>query len=398
MSLDLSQLHENLLSHVPYSYEGKDLLIIDFVTIMGSIYYYDISETSSGDNNRSVDAIIPVYNRAHWEGLLEDIEYLVNWVSEDDFHITLTENKYINPTLNLSLVFPNKHDATLFSGGLDSLSGAFYNFSNSISSDYVGFINKGEEGNHQLKVRDYYKRFFSDDTSINLIEKLSIKKNTYIQSTRSLLYFALGIAKNHFNESKNLYLFENGILSLNPELNNRYTTKTTHPKTIYLYNKLLKNADINITIKHPFLFKTKGEIINNMNVDFLDVVQHTFTCGQGRNPIKSHKGQCGVCIPCLLRKISLAAYDNEVYDVVYEYPYETKFSDIRDDAYRKDFESNFHYFELYYRSIVNGLIHVEIDTRKRYYGEKINYKELNQKMFDKFVIEFERFTEKHDPN
>src|SRR5699024_611185 len=109
-------------------------------------------------------------------------------------------------------------------------------------------------------------------------------------------------------------------------------------QTIYLFNKLLEDANLNISIKHPFLFKTKGEIVNNMNHGFLNTIKDTFTCGQGRSPIKSHKGQCGTYIPCLLRKISLAAYDNEKYDVIYNYPYETKFQDIDDKSYRNDFE------------------------------------------------------------
>src|SRR5690625_1104144 len=397
MELNLSELHKRLLTYVPYSYSNEHILIIDFVTIMGSIFYYDIKEPTKENAIRNINIEIPVYNVEHWVKLTKEIERLTKWVSEDNFHIQFVENKYINSEINYILPLPNEYDVTLFSGGLDSLSGAFYNFKNSIKSDYVGFINKGEEKTHQVEIEKFYRRTFDDNTSVHLIDKFPVKKVTYIQSTRSLLYFALGIAKAHFNNSRILYLFENGILSLNPELNNRYTTKTTHPKTIYLYNNLLNDANINISIKHPFLFRTKGEIINDMNHDFLNVVRDTFTCGQGRNPIKSHKGQCGTCIPCLLRKISVAAYNNEDYDVKYNYPYGTKFKDIDDMSYRNDYESNFDYFKRYCDSIKKKQIYLEIDVHKGYYSENINYKQANKEMFDKFVIEFERFIEKHDP-
>lgn len=213
-----------------------------------------------------------------------------------------------------------------------------------------------------------------------------------------MLYLALAIAKAHFNTSKNVFLYENGILSLNPELKNRYTTKTTHPKTMFMYWSLLEKLNIDIKINHPFLFKTKGQITNDMNEEFKKAIKHTFTCGQGRShPERSHNGQCGICIPCVLRKISLAAYDNEMYDVDYEYPYDTKVVDIKEDLYRKDYASNLNYFKNYYELIKANQIHLEIQIREKYYEVNSNFRMSNHEMFYKFAQEYERFMEKYAP-
>lgn len=394
----LSTLHLSFLKDISFNYEENSTVIIDLVTTMGAIYFKDISTYKNNYVPRFIEITIPVFNKELWSEINKLIEELVKWVSEDTVNITFVDNPipyqgYIN-----SLAPGINNDVTLFSGGLDSLAGAYYNYNNGIKSDYLGFINKGEEGTKQLNISKFYRKVFNDSTEIILIYKPTSKKKTFIQSTRSLLYLALAIAKAHFNSSKNVYLYENGILSLNPEINNRYTTKTTHPKTMYMYRLLLEKLNIDIKINHLFQFKTKGQITNDMNEEFKKVIKHTFTCGQGRShPKRSHTGQCGVCVPCILRKLSLAAYDNEKYDVFYEYPYNVKIKDVKEDLYRKDYVSNLNYFQNYYDLIKSNNIYAEIQVREKYYNADSNFRIKIDKMFNNFAQEYERFLKKYDP-
>lgn len=394
----ISTLHRTLLKNVNYDYREKSTLIIDLVTTMGAIYIKDVDSYKTNDKPRFIEVAIPVFNSKLLSENTKLIEQLVKWVSEDTFRITFTDTSVSSEDYIRSLIPAVNNEVTLFSGGLDSFAGAFHNYKNNIKSDYVGFVNKGEERNKQLEVAKFYREVFDDSIEIILIEKPIQKKKTYIQSTRSLLYLALAVAKAHFNSSNNVNLYENGILSLNPELKNRYTTKTTHPKTLFLYSLLLKRLTIDINIKHPFLYKTKGQIINEMNQDFKNAIKFTFTCGQGRShPERSHTGQCGICIPCILRKISIAAYNNEKYDVDYEYPYNVKALDIKEDLYRKDYVSNINYFQNYYDLIKTNRIHLEIQIREKYYRGDSNFRMSNQEMFYNFAHEYERFMEKYAP-
>lgn len=392
----LENLHKTLLQDFPYSYDGQDnLLVIDLVTVMGSIYCKDVTTTArkSGLNLR-----IPVFNLKIWNENLKEINDLVRWVSGENFKITFIENMLIDKTNNSMLPLVNNRSVTLFSGGLDSLTGAFRNFNEGIESDYIGFINKKEEKTYQEELQEFYFTVFKSNTDIILINKPIDKKKHLIQSTRSLLYLALAIAKAFYNKSKQVYLYENGILSLNPTINNRFTTKTTHPKTIYAYNLLLKQLGIDIQINHPFIFSTKGEQIDAMDQEFKNVISKTFTCGSGRsNQLKTHIGQCGVCIPCLLRKISLAAYENENYDSKYYIDYDTKSSQIEQEIYRNEYIQNIEYFRTYSDLIRTNRVMFETKIKSCYYKDE-NYGELNKSMLNKFANEFERFLKKYAPD
>lgn len=191
-------------------------------------------------------------------------------------------------------------------------------------------------------------------------------------------------------------MYENGILSLNPEINNRFTTKTTHPRTLYMYKSILEKVELKVTLHHPFIFKTKGENIEEMDDTFKNQIKDSFTCGAGRSNLKPHKGQYGVCIPCLLRKISMAAYNNEAYDSKYFVEYNTKVREVRDDLHRKELLSNLNYFEKYCEYISKGTINIETRIKESFYMDQ-NYLKENQKMFRKFQEEFERYMKKYDP-
>lgn len=398
-SINFSTLHKQLLKGFKFENKESNLKAIDLVTIMGCIYCIDIGKTGNKNKSRELSIDIPLYNPSLWDKHKRDIVKLVNWVSYDKYELSFTQNKtepkpFEEYSLPLDFLLPT----TLFSGGLDSLAGAYYNFENNLQSDYIGFINKDEEGKRQKIISTFYKDKFNSDVKIQLVKKPDIKKEHYTQATRSLLYIALAVANSHFNKSKDVYLYENGILSLNPEISGRFTTKTTHPRTLYEYNLLLSNIGFDIKVHHPFMFYTKGEITENMNHDFKTQIEQTFTCGAGRNPGNSHKGQCGICVPCILRKISLASYDNEDYDCRYNYEYEIKFNDIKNDSHRKDFISNFQYFVDLTSLINKEQVFHELDVKKKYYTGIEDFLNKNNEMLQKFSSEFERFLERYDPN
>lgn len=374
---------------------------LDIVTVMSSIFDADIKATGDVKKSRVIKIKIPVHNATKWILVKEKLENLVNWVSSDLFSITFVErNNYNFYRSNTIEMFPEvkKDCITLFSGGLDSFSGAYYNYKNGISSSYIGYINKKEEGSKQKEMRTFYKKMFPNDT-IELHSKYDIKKSHYVQSTRSLLYLSLAISKAISLKTNEVRMYENGVLSLNPELGGRFTTKTTHPKTIYLYNQILEIMDYEIKIKNIFEFSTKGKIINNMSKDFKEKIRNTYTCGKGRSQGKkvSHSGQCGVCIPCLLRKISLAAYENEAYDSSYFIDYNVE-SILKDDAlfeYKHDYLANIGYFKEYVKLINNGEIQNYLNGNRALYHDNPDYISLQNKMFESFSKEFERYEKKY---
>ncbi|MEZ0481167.1 hypothetical protein [Planococcus sp. SSTMD024] len=387
-------LHLSLLDSFPYDYNNiEHQKVIDLVTVMGSIYVADVTVTS----RKEINVIIPVFNYERWTLIVKEVNQLVQWVSAENFIISFSqrEQSLFDTIPNNKLALPTNNPVTLFSGGLDSLTGAYRNYRDNIKSDYLGVINKSEEKTHQEILRDFYLSIFKD-IEVTLIPKPVQKKNHLTQATRSLLYFALAVSKCIFNNSSEVYLYENGILSLNPEINNRFTTKTTHPRTLYMYRSILEKVELKVKLHHPFIFKTKGENIEEMDIPFKNQIKDSFTCGAGRSNFKPHKGQCGVCIPCLLRKISMAAYDNEIYDSKYFIEYKTKINEVKDDLHRKEFLSNLNYFEKYCEYISKGTINIETRIKEGFYTDQ-DYLKENQKMFRRFHWEFERYLKKYDP-
>ena len=220
--------------------------------------------------------------------------------------------------------------------------------------------------------------------------KVEKNKIIYTQRTRTLLFFSLAIMTAVTEGIDIVNINENGVMTLNPSFQSRGTTKTTHPKTIYLYQTILDNVGIKVQLNHPFLFTTKGEMVNSLSIEYKRYIVNTRSCGRSMQDKRydlSAKVSCGTCVPCLLRKISMVAYDLEEFDNEYEVPY---VGDMNEEEYR----SSLNYYTTFYQYINSGQIFSELDIKRKYYHE-IDYYERTYEMLKKFSAEFEIFARKY---
>ena len=103
---------------------------------------------------------------------------------------------------------------------------------------------------------------------------------------------------------KEFYLYENGVTALNFSkrggMLNARASRTAHPKTIRLLQKLLSIvADTQFEIKTPFAFKTKTEVVQVLkNHEQLDLINSSVSCSRTFNKLglSTHCGQCSQCI------------------------------------------------------------------------------------------------------
>ncbi|GAA0685468.1 7-cyano-7-deazaguanine synthase [Clostridium cadaveris] len=401
MSSLINSIDENLLPSQKLLI-GKGLenikseIFLDLLDVAANVFIEDIkNKVNTKDEPRNLNVTVPVTDVCVWEREKKLIEKLVNFLSGDVWNVTFTKHssKLSKSHTQLCLYEPKFDNVTLLSGGLDSFCGSYVNISNGLKSLYCGykinkFETKGLNNIHDILIKEYHvasKRFST----------LEIKKKEHTQRTRSFLFYALACSTASMYNIKNIYLYENGVLSLNPELDSRKTTKTTHPKTVCLVNQLLLDLGIDMTIRHPFVFKTKGQIIKDLSDEFKEYIKYTNTCGSARHnrKIKMKKGHCGFCIPCMLRKISMASYGNENYDVEYNAPYDTTLANC-DPIFKSEFKSSNEYFRVFNERIKNGSILNDLNLRSKYYDEK-NYLELTKKMLDKFGEEIDTFYSKY---
>ena len=113
-----------------------------------------------------------------------------------------------------------------------------------------------------------------------------------------------------------IYVAENGLISLNVPLTNSrigsLSTRTTHPYFVSLFCDFLSLLKINIPIILPYRFQTKGEMIAQAkNQDALkNTVDLSMSCSHpeaGRYQGKKPNLHCGYCVPCIIRRASLAS-------------------------------------------------------------------------------------------
>lgn len=364
-------------------------LVEDLENIAYQVYSKDV--TTKGIS-RILGINVEVSNVDIWNQQIPILKKLIKFMSHDDVHLTFTPKNIKLEHQQLSFISNDYDTVTLLSGGLDSLCGVDYNIKNNIKSVYCSY----ELNSFEVSSLKYICSYLKDNYSTNhyIFNKKTPKKEVHTQRTRSLYFLALACSCADSYGIDTVSLYENGIMSLNPGLKSRVPTRTTHPYTIKLFNDLLINLNINIKVLHPFLFKTKGELINNLSPEFKNLVKHTNTCGMSRQNINLEikTGHCGSCVPCLLRKISLAAYDNETLDAEYDLIYNIK--EIYHKPLFKDFLSSYSYYKDFYDKIVDKSILLELDLRKNYY-EDGEYIDKTYSMLQKFKNELEYFFSKY---
>ncbi len=373
----------------------ENSILVDLLNIFLEIYVFDIGIKRSGKNPRLIElsTYIDFSNMEIWEENRKIIDMLTNFVTDGDqdkWKVNFIPCEYEFTEEIMDLDDRNIDNVSLISGGLDSFCGAYLNEVNNLKTLYCGYKTSNVDTSAIARISNVLHNR-EGNAGIVTYSKVDVKKVTFTQRTRSLLFFSLAVITAVKEKVKNINVNENGIMTLNPSFQTRGTTKTTHPKTIYLYQSILTNAGINVKINHPFLFMTKGEMVGLLSDEFINYIKDTRSCSRSlHNPLydTSSTISCGTCVPCLLRKISMSAYDMEKYDNEYIVPYS---GNMNDEEYR----SSIYYFQTFYQSIKSNQIFSELIIKDKYY--KVNdYLERTYKMLNTFALEIEKYMKKYD--
>jgi len=111
------------------------------------------------------------------------------------------------------------------------------------------------------------------------------------------------------------FIFENGVLAINIPLTQSRVysnTRTAHPHFLGMYQQLLDLLFGRcVKIENPFLAKTKGEVVKLLDANgFRDLVKTTISC-PNITPLRwkgvkiGKKRHCGICFPCVVRRLSI---------------------------------------------------------------------------------------------
>lgn len=195
---------------------------------------------------------------------------------------------------------PKRKDlVTLFSGGVDSLSGILnVQTTNGLTSGV--FVNHGMLSsivkNLEKNVLDRY--------DINVFQ-INIQRSPAagIQQLRGFVYLAFGAIVARILETNKIFITESGPVMYQPLfIPTDLVTLTTHPTLISLSKQLFKELyDIEFQFYAPFEDITKAEVISLCPEH--DAIQYTNSCISTRFAYSRYT-HCGNCYGCLARRLS----------------------------------------------------------------------------------------------
>ncbi|MGD0538605.1 MAG: 7-cyano-7-deazaguanine synthase [Verrucomicrobiota bacterium] len=203
----------------------------------------------------------------------------------------------------------------LFSGGLDSLAGITELLEN--TSDNLCLIShrSGQPGTARTQDRliqaltaTFPNRLQHYKFSCGLT---GVRPPEETQRTRIFLYSSIAMSLCAAFSQYKVLIYENGITSLNfarrQDLLNGRATRTTHPKTIHLLEKLYSEiAGRKLTIETPFFWKTKADVFDCLGKsNSSNLISSTVSCSKTFLKLEQ-ASHCGGCSQCIDRR--MAAY------------------------------------------------------------------------------------------
>jgi DpnII restriction endonuclease/queuosine biosynthesis protein QueC len=212
-------------------------------------------------------------------------------------------------------------DVSLFSGGIDSLSGVFELAAQSQAlvclvshESQVGTIRTQRRLYEALerKLPGRLQRYGFRCT----LHDLRAEEET--QRTRMFLYGSIAASLAHSFSQSRFFVFENGVTAINvprrQDLMNARATRTTHPQTLALMEEFLSLIWENpFRIEMPYQWHTKGDILKKLvEHGGHDLISSSVSCSRTFQNT-GDATHCGACSQCIERR--LASYAMSVDDV-----------------------------------------------------------------------------------
>lgn len=261
----------------------------------------------------------------------------------------------------------------LFSGGLDSLIGFVdeaYTLNEGERVLLISHVEQGKEGTDQNGIISYCeKHHIYEGRYDRIMSRVSLSRSANVnreasESTfrsRSLLFFAMGIYCAHsIGNDMQLIVPENGTISinipLNPSRRSACSTRTTHPVFMKRLGEAMLAIEVNNTLYNPYRLMSKADMITaccqNPEKDAIIRQLYDLSCSCAKRShnyhwdkqstiiTERHINHCGMCLPCIYRRVALDAIglDNPDYlgtDINNGYPYNIdNLAQIRTRDYR----------------------------------------------------------------
>lgn len=272
---------------------------------------------------RTLHYVIRVRDHAFWNrkkvsDLLGDA---VTWATGDHSHTFTFTPGYSTPATGLfdSAGFCVESAAdtriALFSGGLDSLTGAIRHLKQESGPlCLVSHRSSTDVQNTQsLLLQALHSRYPNRIHPYAFTCRLRGRRaEEETQRSRSFLFCAIAYALATAHRQDRFYIYENGVTSLNlPKregMGLARASRTTHPRTIRLFEQFLTVVnDGDFTIETPFFWMTKTEVLRTLKENGgSDLLDTSVSCTRTFENA-DRKTHCGGCSQCVDRRFVAVA-------------------------------------------------------------------------------------------
>jgi 7-cyano-7-deazaguanine synthase in queuosine biosynthesis len=316
---------KNLYTGINYfeaEFGPSDSLEEDLLNLSSGIFATDIAIKRDENEHyiRNIELSVEVSNIHAFERIKDLLAHALLILSRDNWDIRFIEKKG-NPVSGFH--WKKKEGAILlFSGGIDSMCAASDFVSKNsnlvlVSHNTNGnkIIDKSQRVVHKV-LQDFYKttiphihiKVYGRNTDELVFPKTNQRENS--QRTRSLLFLSLAaLVTRRRGFNRVLYMAENGQFAIHLPLNSArvgpFSTHTADPNFVaqaeQIFKILLSNQEFQII--NPFLYKTKAEVVSLLPKKLQKEIHNSVSCWRvSYVPGAKH---CGICIPCISRRIAL---------------------------------------------------------------------------------------------
>lgn len=216
-------------------------------------------------------------------------------------------------------------DVMLFSGGLDSLAGVVERLNTVLDKKLL--IVSHRANNSVTHTQKNVIKYLNEKYPNRLIDygfqcnnrRMVSKEET--QRTRMFLFSTIAFSICHSIGKQKFYIYENGITSINlpiqTDVINARASRTTHPMTLGLMNKIFRFFDDGFCVEAPYFNKTKEDIVKKIS-DFgeKNLIASAVSCSSTRNK-PGMAPHCGCCSQCIDRRFAMYAAHLEEIDATY---------------------------------------------------------------------------------
>jgi 7-cyano-7-deazaguanine synthase in queuosine biosynthesis len=299
--------------------------LVDLLDVATYVYAADRLITRGGESARGLGAdwrrelrfIIPVREPDRWSApeISAGLDHLLGFMSEDTMRVEFVPTKNLSAGSEYFDFGANIEDVVLFSGGIDSLTGAVDSLSNNSARLLLVSHQSSTKIAYRQKelARDLSARFPGRVLHVPVRISMRGKEGSErTQRTRSFLFGALGAAVARIAGAAGFSLFENGIVSFNLPIASQVVgtsaTRTTHPRVIRQLSSFLSTLlGGDVTVRNPYLWKTKSEVAARLrDLGHADLARHTVSCS-AVHWMTRFQTHCGRCSQCLDRRFGALA-------------------------------------------------------------------------------------------